>query len=150
MALLQSDTDRCPICFGCRKPNSHDQFIAPSLIALKNSDDGKVLEKHLLSKFQFVFDGIRWVDPVEINGAPGFQFPSKRGKKTRLLGRHYVHRSGIAFVRVLEDENGIVAFLWLQNRFQIGHNEDLKAQAAALLGDLKAFVALASIETCET
>jgi len=89
------------------------------------------------------------VDPVEINGAPGFQFPLKRVKRTRLLGRHYVHRTGIAFVRVLEDEQGCVVFLWLQNRFQIGDNEDLQTQAAALLNDLKAYVAVTSTKSKE-
>lgn len=129
--------------FFCR--NLSIQFIAPSLIATETSYRGRIFEEQLQSKFQFVYDGKRWVDPTEIPGAPGFQFPMKRGKRTRLVGRQYIHRSGVAFIRAFEDENGFALFFWLQNRFLTGNSEDMQVTAASLLRDLKDYVDVTSI-----
>jgi hypothetical protein len=103
------------------------------------------LEEQFSVKFQFVNDGKRYVDPVEIPAAPGFQFPILRGKRSRVVGRQYVHRSGIAFIRAFEDEKGYTIFLWLQNRFLTGHNEEMIAAASSLLNDLKAHIAATCI-----
>jgi hypothetical protein len=45
------------------------------VLAYESSDKGKILEEQLNIKFQFAYDGKRWVDPVEIPAAPGFYFP---------------------------------------------------------------------------
>lgn len=115
-------------------------FIAPSVLAYESSDKGKILEEQLNVKFQFAYDGKRWVDPVEIPAAPGFYFPIVRGKRSRVVGRQYIHCSGIAFIRAFEDEKGHTIFLWLQNRFLTGNSEDMIATASSLLKDLKAHI----------
>lgn len=110
------------------------------MLAYESSEKGKILEEQLNVKFQFAYDGKRWVDPVEIPAAPGFYFPIIRGKRSRVIGRQYIHRSGIAFIRAFEDEKGRTIFLWLQNRFLTGNSEEMIAAASSLLKDLKSHI----------
>jgi hypothetical protein len=118
-----------PIVIVC----SSVQFMAPFRLGVMKAAVGRMIESQLIQNMDYVFDGRRWVDPFDFEDDCPFEFPlNTRGKRRRLLGRHYMHRSGLGFLRVLQDEKETMVFLWVKNRLQIGQNLELTSQASGL------------------
>jgi hypothetical protein len=108
-------------------------FMAPFRLGVMKAAVGRMIESQLIQNMDYVFDGRRWVDPFDFEDDCPFEFPlNTRGKRRRLLGRHYMHRSGLGFLRVLQDEKETMVFLWVKNRLQIGQNLELTSQASGL------------------
>lgn len=101
------------------------------------------MESSLVNSLGYVYDGIRWAEPSDFDCKGAFEFPTnKRGKRRRLLGRHYIHKTGLAFIRVLQDDKENYLIFWVKNRLQIGQNDELDSQTSELF-----FRLVSSVET---
>ena len=69
----------------------------------------------LIKKYNFVYDGEYWVDPIGLDNINGFDFTwKKRVKKTNT--RQYIHKTGLIFVKALQDSKGCNLFFISLNR----------------------------------
>ena len=70
----------------------------------------------LIKKYNFVYEGEYWVNPIECGGINDFDFYTgdKRAKEPNT--RQYIHNSGLIFVKALQDNKGWNLFIISVNR----------------------------------
>jgi len=92
-------------------------FLSPVLLVVEDAATGDLIEQNLLERFDFVDDGYRHTDYINVPGLGNFRF-AKKGTFQRKseLAHQLIHRLGNTFVRILRDLDRKFALFYVENR----------------------------------
>jgi len=115
-------------------------FIAPDTIIVRDQIKSDQLELLLKNELDFIQDSDRRVRPIDLDHLPDFDCRSKLNRGGTIVARQYVHITGVAFVRVIQNCKNHTAFFWVKNGLQDTADEDTKSAAFTLFHKWRDFV----------
>jgi hypothetical protein len=120
------------------------KFAVPTFICIDDKEKAKQIDAGL-QVLDFIYDGVVITTPQFLSvleNSQHYNFPQYRSGKVRSIPAHqYVHRSASIFIRKLQDEEGKVILVGIENYRHASNENKFRDTAKKVLKEVFAMVA---------